>query len=453
MTNRERWLSYTSGLSSPQNYIEWGFRYLIGAALQRRVWIGSPYSDPSEEYQPCFANSYPILVGPPGTGKGLVIKAVASFLRYWKLKDAIRVNGEKTAPEIQQTIDSVYDANLRDARDNELQCKNRQNSIIEPLLIPIASDATTYEALVESVAQSYRRINFVKPDGKVGIYGHSSICFCLEELGSLLRKRTNDTVNYLLGLYDCPLDYEYKTKTQGMDRVRRGCLNLIAGTTPNFMKTCFDEGLTEQGFSSRVFFICAQKPRRWQGFIPPLTAEQLVHKKELLEHVRKLASLYGCVKVDPKTYQFMDDCMKKWGESRLNRSNSSYELEAYYARKNIHTFKVALQDHFAESLDMYVPFERFENAVEELDVEEKNMHLAITLEGKNPLSSISRKILELLLEGEKNFVDLHVATFNIADRKQLEEALTFLTDTLQIVPDIREDQNTGKTMQYWRLKT
>src|ERR1039457_7010245 len=58
MTNKEKWLSYTSGLSSPQNYIDWGYRYLIGASLQRRVWIGSPYGDPSEEYQPCFPNSY-----------------------------------------------------------------------------------------------------------------------------------------------------------------------------------------------------------------------------------------------------------------------------------------------------------------------------------------------------------------------------------------------------------
>ena len=50
----------------------------------------------------------------------------------------------------------------------------------------------------------------------------------------IMRKKTNDTVNLLLGLYDCPDDYEYVTKNSGEDRVKRGCVNLLAGTTPGF---------------------------------------------------------------------------------------------------------------------------------------------------------------------------------------------------------------------------
>lgn len=458
MTNYERWQSYTSGLSSPQNFIDWGFRYLIGASLQRRVWIGSPYGDPSEEYQPCFPNTYPILVGPPGVGKGLVIKTVASFIKYWKLKDALRADGKTLAPELQQTITNIHEANLKDAQDAELQCKNKQNGLVEPLLIPMAADATTYEALVEAVAQSFRRINFIKPDGKLGIYGHSSICFCLEELGSLLRKRTNDTVNYLLGLYDCPLDYEYKTKTQGQDRVKRGCLNLLAGTTPSFMKTCFDEGLTEQGFSSRVFFICAQTNRKDQFFIPPLTAEQIQHKKELLEHIRKLASIYGCLHIDEHTHKFLDEWLSTFKKSRTSRSNTAQELDAYYARMNIHVMKVAIQEFYADRTDnpsenkVYIPLDYFKKSIDILEKEARNMHLAITLEGKNPISGVSKKILELLASGDKDFVSLHVDTFSIADRKQLEEALQYLEETGQIKSDIVTDKITGKSIQIWQKK-
>lgn len=454
MTNLERWQSYTSGLSSPQNYIDWGFRYLIGASLQRRVWIGSPYTDAAEEYQPCFPNTYQILVGPPGTGKGLVIKAVAGFMRHWKLKDALKVNGEavKVAPEIQQTIDSIHESNLKDAQSLELQCRNKQNKIVEPLLLPLAADAITYEALVEAIAQSHRRINFIKPDGRLGIYGHSSLCFCLEELSSLLRKRTNDTVNYLLALYDCPLDYEYKTKTQGVDRVRRGCLNLIAGTTPNFMKTCFDEGLTEQGFSSRVFFICAQDNRKDQFFIPPLTQEQIQHRNEILEHIRKLASLYGCIKVSKETHEFLEDWIKTYKKDKASRVNKSPELESYYARKNIHMMKVAIAEHFADNLTMEIPLETYKKAAVILSEEEKNMHLAITLEGKNPLSGITKKLLEMLTEGPRDFVSMHVDTFNLADRNQLEESLQFLEETDQVVRSMKKNEITGKDIVIWQKK-
>lgn len=455
MTNFERWQSYTSGLSSPQNFVDWTYRYIISAALQRRVWIGSPFSDPAEEHQACFPNVYIILVGPPGTGKGLVIREASNFLKFWKLKDAIKItnNGHITPPEIQQTIDAIHDKNLQEARELELQCKNKQNSMIEPLLIPMAADATTYEALVEAVAQSYRRINFIKPDNKLGIYGHSSLCFSLQELGSLLRKRTNDTVNYMLGLYDCPVDYEYKTKTQGQDRVRRGCLNLLAGTTPSFMQSVFNEELIDEGFSSRSFFIFAPKNRKAQFFIPPLTAEQLEHRKVLLDHIRKLASLYGCVRIDKETHEFLEDWWKSQETDRTKRSNQSAKLAPYYSRKNIHIMKVAMQIHFGESIDMHIPLATYKEAIAVTDKEEKNMHLAITLEGSNPLNKISRKVISILENGEQNFVELHSTTFEMANRQELEDALSFLVETEQVETRIEENKITGKTLQVWKLKS
>ena len=257
MTNYERWLSLTSGLSSPQNYIDWSFRYLIGASLQRRVWVG-----PS--HQQCFPDMYVILVGRPGIGKGLAIREVSSALSYWKLKDAIKYNSK--LDEVQKlTADSVLQSDIENAQSNELQASNKKNAIVDPLLIPLAADATTYEALVSAVASSYRRINYIAFDEKIQqnvlkIYGHSSLCFSLQELSSLLRARTNDTVNYLLGLYDCPEDYTYDTKTKGKDRVRRGCLNLLAGTTPSFMRSIFDSKLVDEG---NILSFAAEKAKEY----------------------------------------------------------------------------------------------------------------------------------------------------------------------------------------------
>lgn len=446
MTNSEKWYEYTIGLPSPDNYIRWSWRYIIAASLQRRVWM-------PPDHQPCYANQYTILVGPPGIGKGLCVTPVSEFLRHWKLKDAVKALEGKSDQD-KQTAAAVMDADMKNATDETIRGTNRKVDIIEPLLIPIASDATTYEALVTAVAGSFRRVNYTHYDIAQGknvqkVYGHSSICFSLPELASLLRKRTDDTVNYLLGLYDCPLDYVYDTKTQGKDRIRRGCLNLFAGTTPSFMQQILNEKLIDQGFGSRTFFIYANKDRRTQFWIPDLTEQQKEYKKELLQHVLQLTTLYGPIQLTPEVKEFLE---KWWRTTDIRKNNHSEKLEGYYSRKKVHMLKVAMAEHFSESLEMSIPVETFQRAMNILEEEEKNMHLAITIEGKNNLALVAKKILELLQTGKKNFVDLHVSTYNMAARNELDEALTFLTETNQAVTEMTMDEATEKSEIYWRLK-
>jgi len=267
-----------------------------------------------------------------------------------------------------------------------------------------------------------------------------------------MRKRTNDTINYLLGLYDCPFDYEYVTKTNGKDRVRKGCLNLIAGTTPSFMQSTFDEKLMDEGFASRTFYIYAMRNRKNQFWIPPLTTEQESFKLELLDHIKKLTELYGQIKISPETAKFLDEWWDDTEQNRHKRANKSLKLVPYYARKNIHVQKIAMALHFSDSTEMEIPLETFKKAITVLDSEEKMMHLALTLEGTNALSKVARKLLEMLTNGEKDYVNLHAETFEIIDRKGLDECLEFLSLTNQITSESKRDEITDSSMMFYRIK-
>lgn len=445
MVNWKHWQNYTDGLSSPQNYIDWSFLYLISASLQRRVWC-------PPDHMPCFSNMYVILVGRPGIGKGLVIGRVSECLRYWKMSDVQLDTSKFTKQEDKILAEAIQAGDIKAATDNEFQGKSKGAETVKPLLIPIAADATTYEALVQAVSESYRRINYVKPDNTPGIYGHSSICFSLQELGSLMRKRTDDTVNYMLGLYDCPLDYEYITKTKGKDRVRRGCLNLLAGTTPSFMQSTFDEKLAGEGFTSRTFYVFANKNRKHQFRIPQLTESQKESQMIILQHILKLTRLYGCVKMDEETEAYLDAWWKEEESNPHKRINKSPQMMPYYARRNIHVMKVAMALHFSESTEMHIKLETFKAAIEFLDKEEKNMHLAITLETDNITAKIATKVMSMLETGRKTFVDLYPETFKIGKMKELEEALEFLSITNQIVMEQEQDEMQDKTITYYKLK-
>jgi hypothetical protein len=323
--------------------------------------------------------------------------------------------------------------------------------------LPYAPDATTYEKLVEDFAKSGRRINCYYPDNFTGpkpaIYFHCSMYFTLPELASLLRKRTDDTVNFLLGLYDCPLDYEYKTKTKESDRVRRGCLNLFAGTTPEFMESVFDANLINQGFSSRVFFIYANKNRKNVFSPPPLTPIQLQYKIDLLQHVRKLTCLYGKAYTSKETEEWLQKWWNDHEENRAGRSNSSPKLDPYYARKNIHIQKVAMAEHFGESTELFIPQFRFEQAADILAKEEKNMHIALTFEGVNPLGKLTDHVVEYLQYRKKaNFVDLVTEFWKSCPdgHKSMEEVLAHLIgkDRIEVVDD---EDDLGRTVKNYKI--
>lgn len=449
MTNREKWLKYTEGLPSPQSYCEWSYRYLISACLQRRVWM-----PPS--HRPCYPNMYAIMVGRPGIGKGQIIKSVEEVLRHHRMDGLVGENSAAQTEDEKQVVARIAERDLKAAQELESSGKNTSE---KPLLVPMAANATTYEALVQHMARCIRSIEHRQVDAQgksnLKIYTHSSLCFCLEELGSLLRsnKNTKDVIQFLLETYDCNDNYEYATKTQGKDRIRRVCLNLLAGTTPDFMQATFDDGLLNQGYASRSFFIYAAKNRKSVFFIPQLTQEQISYRDEITKYVKGLLSLYGEIRIDPSTETFLQDWWAAYEPDTTKRASQSRKLDAYYARKNIHVMKVAMALHFGESYEMHIPLETFKMAIDILHEEEKTMHKALLMEADNPLATATEQIIAYLrVAGRKTFNELLVEFWNKVRKTELEEVLNFLQSTGQVVARQLKDEQTQITDMYYQLK-
>jgi len=448
MTNKEKYNFYTKDLSSPQNYIDWSWRFIIAAALQRRVAYGA---DPKYGFKPLFPNMYGILYGRPGLGKSLVLDVVSDFLKFHKRKDFVTQQPNATDQD-KVVAASIDQANLEDAEATTMKLK-RGGEKVDAVLFPYAPDATTYEALVEAMSKSGRRINFNHVNGegvaKLDIYFHCSMYFCLDEMGSLYRKKADAVANYLLGLHGCPLDYEYKTKTSGEDRVRRGCLNFLAGTTPDFMEEISGDKLIGKGFSARCYFICATKNRRNVDTITEPSIEQQQAKRELLAHIKQLAGLYGQVKVDRETLLWLQENWNNLETNRGLRSNPSPLLDDYYSRRNIHLKKVAMMNHFGESTDMFIPLEEFQRADYDLAEEEKSMHLALTVESSNPLHKVTDRVHTYILNRKQTtMVDL-LAEFWKAlpqGRTSMDSILVHLISTGKIKEESMGDEHSGKVI-------
>lgn len=373
----DKWRFYMKDVKSPDLYIDMGFYFLISAALQRRVWTGTT----SPELRPLFPNLYIVFVGPPAVGKGLVLKQIAKILRYH--------NWEDTRPQSNLVKQNRAAFGLSPSRPEE-----------EKLLFPMAPDATTYESLLHSMTKAFRPISYSKLNEKGetinALYVHRSLCFCLDELSSLFKRNQISITKFLLNAFDCE-DYEYETKHQGEDRIKKLCLGLLAGTTPTFIEESFDERLLADGLTSRMIFVFESMPRFVKYDMPDISTEQLEARVAIINHIKKLSTLFGHITFSKTETPEAFEVFRAYFEEVLPRVrvNNSMKLESYYGRKDIHVLKLAMAIHFSRSFDLVLTPEDCRDALNLLNTVEKKMHMALEF-GSNPLFGPSKNILQFL---------------------------------------------------------
>lgn len=434
MTNFEAWHYYMKDVVSPTSFITMSFYSMIASALQRRVYLGS-------DERPLFPNMYIILIADPGVGKGVALDPVVTALRAHKLRKL------KIDPKAQMTTEQQADALaalLAEAESSNGKEPNgsfkKLSNMEEPLLFPLAASAITYEALVKVHAQSLRSI-FPSGDKhsrllKSGLYTHSSLSFVLEEISSLFRKHTEDVANYLITAFDCK-DYKYQTIGRGTDRVINPCLNLLAGTTPSFMKEKFSENLLNDGFASRVLFVFEEKNRHYMFDMANVSEDQVAAKNQVVQHLESLGSLFGKVSYAPDAHAFMKNYVEVVIGANRERVNKDPKLLYYYSRKNIHVQKLIMAMHFAETTEMEIPLETCERGIRLLDSIEMTMHRALNTQARNPLDNVRPKVLRAIEQKPMTKPEIWAMFFaDIQTPQELETVVEFLVTTGKIKQQI-----------------
>lgn len=455
ITNFDRWMSYTDALPTPDNMLRWCWIFTVAASLERRVWLGP-------EHEQLFPNMYVVLVSRPGIGKSFGLRYLSNLLKRWNRGDNAALIDALFSDVAHKTTAQVCSAEDKNtAEQNQPKSKEKEAEVVKPYLFKYTADATSYQALVVAFGKAVGRINFVKKDKEgnpgIGLYIHCSLTSILPELGSLLVKKSNDTVTFLLGVYDCPVDFDYETITRGRDRIRKGCLNLIAGTNPSYMQDMLDDKLVNEAFVSRVFYVFANKNRKPVTRIPELTDLQKQHRTDLENHILKLSTVHGQLTISESTWAFIHTLWCDMEAHPEKRASNSPKLDPYYSRWVIHMEKVAMAFHFSEwdGVSMEISLETIMKAIEFLRREEKSMHLALVLESNDIGANIVKKILDKLRDGEMHYVDIGMMiyeTLGIVNAVELNKALDFLLETGQLINETRPDKDTGSAITWWRCK-
>lgn len=326
--NLEKWRYYCKDFPTTDLYVDVAWYWMISAALQRRVWIGS-------EAEGIFPNQYIIFVADPGVGKSLALSPVNTIMRG--IIDP-RHQTEVGAPK--------------------------------PTLFRIGANSTTYERFIHFCAASAQVVR--TSDGT--IHKHISPCLILDELTSIFKDHAQDMSTFLLEAWKAR-DYTRDTFTHKTQTLTNICLNMIATTQPDKLAELRKSvDILGSGFSRRVLWVWGDK-NRCKTLCIVHAPDQVAALNSLRPYVAGLSNLYGQVSFTPEALEYLNS----WHGAPGYITNHATCLEFYYANKHLHAQKLAMAIHFSENnKDFEIPAWTVQKAVRLLETIEASMDMVFT---------------------------------------------------------------------------
>jgi hypothetical protein len=293
--------------------------------------------------------------------------------------------------------------------------------------VHFSPDSTSRERLIQDMSQIFN-------DGQSAMTAHSS------EFASMLTTSGLDMVAFLTDIYDSPSEWQHRTKSSGTNKIKSPYLNLLAGTTPDYLTRTMPLDTIGIGLTSRVIFVYSDKPRR-RPPRPKLSEDQKAVLELLQADLNQISQLHGeFTFADPDTEKFYDE----WYMSRVERPNPTGDsrLAGFYERKPVHLLKVAMCISAAMDDSMKITMQHLEMAFELFDRIEPNMLQVFAGVGRNPLAQDVNQLWADILAEPEGFTKPEVIQRLMmhCNSEQIDEVL----DTLITLGRVKLDTKTGR---------
>jgi hypothetical protein len=363
MSLYEDWCLYTKDVQSPQPFVDAAFYFMIGAALQRRVWFGDL------DFHAVFPNQYIAFIGPASAGKSLITTP---------MKDLLEIPADIKSPENDLAAELLGE-----------DAESTRGGSRQPLIY-IAPNSTTFEQFTMETSKVAYLHRYVDEQNRRKAYHHSSLVFILDELTSIFKKNAEQLSDFLLEAYNGGKKYVRKLKHSDTDFCTNMCISLLGNTTLGKFQSLQNQDILSDGFMARTIIVYGIEKRFHLYSIPPLSEEQKAAKARLQSYIRELNKLYGPVILNDEAKEYIHEHFEVNPSSV--HTNKHPMLDEYYGRKNLHHQKILFAVHFARTTDMVITLQDTEEATAHLARLEKDMHIPFVGMGRNESAKISEDI-------------------------------------------------------------
>ena len=280
----DAFVEYGSYSEVPTKFLYWVGVSAIAGALERRVWI-------DQGTYTLYPNFYTVLVADAGkVKKSTAIKMAMALLR--------QVPGINFGP-----------------------------------------DTITWEALVQRMARTAAAENAgLSLDQANTTY--SAVTADVDEISTFFDPTNKGLVSALIKLWDCPDKFDRETRMYGIEYIERPCLNMLAGTTPSWIRESFTSWSQKGGFASRAIFLHEFERRQLIAFPKRrMPSGRDATKRSLVADLMDIATIRGEYKIEEDAY----DWGEGWYQEFHDRPNKGImDSTGFTSRALDHVLKVAM---------------------------------------------------------------------------------------------------------------
>ncbi len=296
--------AYIADKGTPALYQKWSGIFLVGAALERKVWLRTAKGK-------LYPNQYIILCGPAGVGKSLCTNSVYDLL------DELRT------PET-----PFY----------------------------IAPTSVTKASLIDALADAERRI--VRPTESPPVVSFNSLTIIPNEFGVFLPSWEGDFMATLTDLWDCGRYAETRRTSKININLPNTQLNMFSATTPSHLNSLLPEGAWEQGFMSRTLICYSGETIHTDMFY--LDGMDLTQRGKLVADLRDIYKMYGEFTVEDD----YKEALNVWARQGGPPIPDHPKLTSYRIRRPQHLLKLSMVSSVSASADKIIRLENFAEALD-----------------------------------------------------------------------------------------
>lgn len=211
----------------------------------------------------------------------------------------------------------------------------------------------------------------------------------------LARDNTGEKLmDALIGLFDCPSRFTYRTLSRGDRVIRSPCVVIIAGTQPDRLGKVITDAAFGGGFPSRIIFVyqadvTADRKQMW----PHVTMEQRTLKRLLKDRLFEVSKMAGEFKFTDAARKFSDDWYKTLKPPEDRR------LDGFVGRKHDHVLRTAMILRIAQQEDLVGDVQHVKAGISALDTIESFLPQAFGDVGKAEHKVDSDRVLRIIHKG------------------------------------------------------